>query len=398
MDEKYPKGAAAGADGNATGGASTHAHTSPSHTHTMSSHTHTLTIAAATNYDTTSNTSSTGQPLGDQGPHTHAPYASGTPSSVSVSSQAATYGSVSNDPPFSSVIYITPTTDTSTLPSGVIVLSDSNLNGFNVCDGTSGTPNLVDKYLKGSGSGADAGTTGGSTTNTHALSHTHTTSHTHTASTSGGVVETGTGRVESGTSDRLYGGHTHSVSPNTATPSSIDDISLVTVETVEPAYRKLLAVKNVADQRIQSGTIALWAGALSEIPAGWIPCDGDNGTIDMSEKHLKITGTVGDVGSTGGSNTHTHGSQSHSHTISHTHTVPNISSHSVNINYRSSGAGLVVQAATAHTVSASTDSMTLETSSTTADSANNEPQFRTVIFIKLVRRIESASFIFNVIY
>ncbi len=398
MDEKYPKGAAAGADGNATGGASTHAHTSPSHTHTMSSHTHTLTIAAATNYDTTSNTSSTGQPLGDQGPHTHAPYASGTPSSISVSSQAATYGSVSNDPPFSSVIYITPTTDTSTLPSGVIVLSDSNLNGFNVCDGTSGTPNLVDKYLKGAGAGADAGTTGGSTTNTHALSHTHTTSHTHTASTSGGVVETGTGRVESGTSDRLYGGHTHSVSPNTATPSSIDDISLVTVETVEPAYRKLLAVKNVADQRIQSGTIALWAGALSEIPAGWIPCDGDNGTIDMREKHLKITGTVGDVGSTGGSNTHTHGSQSHSHTISHTHTVPNISSHSVNINYRSSGAGLVVQAATTHTVSASTDSMTLETSSTTADSSNNEPQFRTVIFIKLVRRIESASFIFNVIY
>ena len=47
--------------------------------------------------------------------------------------------------------------------------------GWHMCDGSNGTPNLIDKFIRGS---ATAGTTGGSD-NAEVISHTHATNHTH---------------------------------------------------------------------------------------------------------------------------------------------------------------------------------------------------------------------------
>lgn len=391
MDDRYPKGTAASTNPNVTGGASTHTHTSPTHTHTAQSHTHTITIA---------NTSVTGTAAGGSGQpsiHNHTCPDSGAVTNFSCDSPAATYGAYSNDPPYYGVIYVTPTTVVSSLPSGIVALADASApSGFDICDGTSGTPNLVDKYLKGATTGGNAGTTGGSLKNTHALSHTHTTSHEHSAVTSGTpsantIATSGTGGVWSSS-------HTHSVAlpapgSNNATT---DNVTLPeSDETVEPAYTKLLAIQAAAQALIPRNIIAMWLGTLSTIPTGWVLCDGTNGTVDMRERHLKITGTVGSVGATGGSNTHTHASQSHSHTLtahSHSTTVDHVS-----VGITVTGAGGTNKGETGHSVSTSSVSLVLNTASTTADSTNNEPPYRTIAFIKLNQRIENATFILNLL-
>lgn len=389
-DGIFPKGTAASTNPNTTGGATTHTHTSPTHTHTADAHTHVITIAATTSTGTAA--SGSGQPS----IHSHTCPTSGAVSSFTCDSPAATYGAFSNNPPFYSVIYITPTTSVGFIPAGVIGLADAAApDGFNICDGTLSTPNLVDKYLNGATTGANAGTTGGSTTNTHTLSHVHVTSHGHAAVTTGTpsantIATSGSGTVPASN-------HTHSVTlpaPG-SNNSSIDNVTLgASAETVEPAYTKLLAIQAAANSIIPKGIIAMWLGTLAAIPNGWILCDGTGGTIDMRDRHLKITGTVGAVGATGGSNTHTHAAQSHGHTLT-------ASTHPTSVSHTSSGitvtgSGSATKGETGHSVTTDAVSLVLASANTTANSSNNEPTYRTVAFIKLNFRIQPEALLYFV--
>lgn len=381
LDSKYPKGAAESVDPGDVGGAATHSHTSPAHSHaSCQAHTHTISIAAGSGGQSgESRTAGTGD--GDTSNHSHSNFTSGAVSGFSTSSVAATYGSVSNDPPFHEVIYVTPTTFASSLPSGIVALADESIDGMDVCDGSGGTPNLVDKYLKGASAAADSGTTGGSTTNVHALSHIHTTTHTHASATSGVASTNQNANSTVAGGSVVQSTHTHAVALAASTPSTTDNVSLTTTETVEPAYTKLLAVQAPSVLPTPKKVIALWIGLLSDIPFGWIICDGSNGTVDMRGRHLKITATVGEVGDTGGSNTHTHAAQNHGHTVAHTH--------SQSISHSGSGSSnassiTITTSATTHAVTTDSVNLVIDNSSTTADSASNEPPYRTVAFIKLV--------------
>jgi len=77
--------------------------------------------------------------------------------------------------------------------------------GWHLCDGTSGTPNLVDRFIVGAGSMYEVGATGGEAT--HILTVAELAQHTHALS--GG--QTGGESVTHTHSTLTDGGHTHGV-------------------------------------------------------------------------------------------------------------------------------------------------------------------------------------------
>ncbi len=89
------------------------------------------------------------------------------------------------------------------------------------------------------------------------------------------------------------------------------------------------AVENAASG-VPSGLIVLWHGALSEVPEGWLLCDGANGTPDLRDRFVFGASSNVVPGTTGGANSVTLTEAqlpSHSHTASastdgaHTHTA-----------------------------------------------------------------------------
>jgi microcystin-dependent protein len=85
------------------------------------------------------------------------------------------------------------------------------------------------------------------------------------------------------------------------------------------------------DHEASPGTIVLWADSLSSIPAGWVLCDGNNGTPNLLNKFVSGTGSSSDsTNSSGGVNSqtispsqmaqHSHGGST-STTGDHSHTV-----------------------------------------------------------------------------
>ena len=68
---------------------------------------------------------------------------------------------------------------------------------------------------------------------------------------------------------------------------------------------------------IPSGIITPFAGAIIDIPAGWVLCDGTLGTPDLRNRFVPGAGGALAVGDTGGSATHTHtfSADPHDHTF-----------------------------------------------------------------------------------
>ena len=99
------------------------------------------------------------------------------------------------------------------LPSGVIVMWSGSIasipSGWLLCNGSSGTPDLRDRFIVGAGSSYAVAATGGSA-NATLVSHTHTATSTFTGSALGTHTHTATDA-----------GHTHSYSlPNQSFPQS----------------------------------------------------------------------------------------------------------------------------------------------------------------------------------
>jgi hypothetical protein len=156
-----------------------------------------------------------------------------------------------------------------------------------------------------------------------------------------------------------------------------------TSETVEPAYKKLTAIYNSSGKFIPKGIIGMYFGTLATIPKGWILCDGSNGTQDMRGKWAKITTTVGEIGNTGGSNTHSHAASAHTHAgIAHDHSVGDIG-HNGTVGGDGSGNNPANDDTVHSGNSSSTETLSLAAATTEGDSQNNEPPYRTAAFVKL---------------
>jgi microcystin-dependent protein len=84
-------------------------------------------------------------------------------------------------------------------------------------------------------------------------------------------------------------------------------------------------VASALSTRLPTGVITMWYGTIANIPAGWLLCDGTNGTPDLRNRF--ILGAVADSGliavsNITGVNTQTGGSKD-AIAVSHTHTATN---------------------------------------------------------------------------
>jgi hypothetical protein len=252
-----------------------------------------------------------------------------------------------------------------------------------------GAPDLGNRYLKGAAGGADSDVTtdNGALTHTHDVGHTHTAvEHSHYILTDSATADERSTQSGSGVNER---GHQHGANIAGVSQAGGAYTGTVTSGTVEPVYKKLLAIKNTTGSvSMPKGIVGMWLGSLITIPIGWVLCDGNNGTEDMRDYHLKIANALAEVGNTGGANTHVHAaSNSHNHAgASHGHAIPTMSQEAGTRDPQGSGMWCIQHHHVHPSNNGRVDAATTVYSSTTisGDSSNNEPAYRTVAFIQYV--------------
>ena len=56
---------------------------------------------------------------------------------------------------------------------------------------------------------------------------------------------------------------------------------------------------------VPSGIISMWHGAASAIPSGWVICDGNNSTPNLTDKFIKSAAAAGATGGSATTGAHT---------------------------------------------------------------------------------------------
>jgi hypothetical protein len=97
----------------------------------------------------------------------------------------------------------------------------------------------------------------------------------------------------------------------------------VLIQTLDNIY-PILQNAPASSPAVPAGVILLWSGSTGSIPAGWVLCNGANGTPDLRDRFIIGAGNTYAVNATGGSAdsvvpTHTHAATvtdpGHSHTF-----------------------------------------------------------------------------------
>jgi len=92
----------------------------------------------------------------------------------------------------------------------------------------------------------------------------------------------------------------------------LTDSSDVTIQTYDNLYG-IIGTAPTPPTPIPSGGIILWSGSIGSIPAGWVLCNGSNGTPDLRDRFVIGAGSNYAVDATGGS--------ADAIVVSHTHTA-----------------------------------------------------------------------------
>lgn len=244
MSGKYIKVAAASSDANvsSTSGANTHAHTDSTHTHATTAHTHT-----ATNGSSGGSWGTSGSPtVSARNSHTHT-VTTASAGSVTSSAVSVTISTDNGEPPYYTLAFIKNTSGSPSAVLDLIAIWKGTLatipEGWILCDGNNGTPNLINVFIKGDTS--TVGSTGGNTTHTHTPSaHNHTYgTHNHTSSS---VTTSGScANVIQGTGvDVALCGHTHTYTFTDVSQVSSDaTITLDALSSSLPEYYEVAYIQ-----------------------------------------------------------------------------------------------------------------------------------------------------------
>lgn len=391
--DKYLKSVGTSENPGTTGGATTHIHTSDAHNHTQDAHAH----ANATTSSESSSYNRRGTVSGSASPsHTHILTINST--TATNQNTTVTLDSTSTDPPYYKVAFIYDSLS-SRYAIGSIILwnSATSPNGWSFCDGTAGTPDLRNKFLKSVGSGEDpGGTGGGSDSHTHTNSaHNHTQdSHTHTATHNS---PSGYNYLAGFTMSISTNSHSHSVTINSATATN--QTSSVTINNTDgqPAYYKLLFIKNTGSATNRpKNSIVIWSGIITTIPAGYVLCDGNNSTPNLLDYFIKGANSSAELGNMGGSATHSHTASAHAHTQdSHIHTVANLGNASGSVQVTEDSAYAAAYSGHSHTCADLTAAIATNQNTTiSVNSTNSEPPYYEVAFIMQNVELDIGAFAF----
>lgn len=381
LDSKYPK-SSGGEAPNTTGGSNTHSHTATTHGHNLNAHTHAVILSHTSGPP---NASSRNDTAADN--HGHVTENIGGTSGGSLQNTVVTWSSVNHEPPYFEVIFIKATSFSLVPASSVGLFNSATIpSNFAFCDGAAGTPDMRNRYIKGAAAAGDGGTTGGSLNHSHSVTHGHT-ANGHTHSQDSGLRDNGGNRGIPGSNTGSTQGHRHTVTLNSTadTVNSYTNTSAGSADTVEPDYRKVLAVQNTSAGlvTVPFGLIALWLGTVATIPPGWYICDGTKGTPNLQDKFIKIANTTGEIGNTGGSNTHTHSAISHTHTATGTHTHSgSTGGPTATLSADSGGEGYATSTHTHALGSVSSETASYDNTLIDADTVSNQPAYRTAAYIQ----------------
>ena len=95
----------------------------------------------------------------------------------------------------------------------------------------------------------------------------------------------------------------------------LTDSNDVTIQTYDNLYG-IIGTAPTPPTPIPSGGIILWSGSIGSIPAGWVLCNGSNGTPDLRNRFVVGAGSTYAVDATGGS--------ADAIVVSHTHTATSV--------------------------------------------------------------------------
>ena len=321
LDGYYPRGANTTAAPSATGGATSHSHTTPGHTHQIAAHSHSVGGSTGTSNSSTTSARFNGasQPQADQ-PHSHSrPSSTGSAGPYNTSSSAPGTSSANNVPPTREVIWIKSDGSQASYPTGVLGWATESVSGW-TNDATS-----AGRFLKGAAAGGNGGATSGAATHTHSVNaHSHNgVSHDHSIGATG--LSNPSSSVEAGygsSSPRWLPRHTHPLNLNAASTGNTNSVGGGTTNAVnlEPPNRRLQVLRNTGGGT-QTRIIGLYTGAVADLDPLLTLCNGSGGTPDMRTWFARDRGSDS-INSTGGSSSHSHTTPSHTHDIgNHSHTI-----------------------------------------------------------------------------
>ena len=235
-------------------------------------------------------------------------------------------------PPYYEMVFIEKETNDPIIPIGVIVMwagiTDTIPAGWELCNGSNGTPDLREKFIRGALPGEDPGTLGGNVAHNHTYtqipSHRHTIASGGASHSHGGVrgvgSEVGAVLWESDVYRSTSGSTNDASVPHTHTVPQVGQVSCTSQNTDNlPPYFKVAFIMNTGvTTALPLGAISMWGDSIANIPAGWNQCNGSNNTPNLLNRFPRGVATGEQPGIVGGSATHRH---SYTEVPQHTHTI-----------------------------------------------------------------------------
>jgi len=386
LDGYFPRGATGTGAPSATGGATSHSHSTPFHQHTVGSHSHTVGGSTGTSNASTTSARFNGasQPQADQ-PHSHTrPSATGASASFASGNTQAFTSPAANTPPLLDVIWIKSTGSQPAYPAGAVGWATESVSGWSTYALATG------RYLRGAAAAGNGGGTAGADSHAHSVdAHTHTGgTHDHSIAATG--LSNPASSTEAGfgsSTPRWLPRHTHpmDIGANSTGNLAASIPGVTGSSTLEPIHRRLRVLRNTGGGT-QTRIIGLYTGAVGSLDPLLTLCDGTNGTPDMRSYFCRDSGSDS-VNSTGGSATHTHSLPNHDHDLpTHAHTTNVLTSTTGSFEAPSSG-DLGSSPTTGHDhTSANTATAIPPVSAAgagTSGSADHTPVYKEVHFVRL---------------